>query len=866
MKKSLLSILLPFTFYLFPFSLLCQDFGGLPPGIDWYQFHSKKLRVVFPKGLEAQARQVSNLIQYEDANNRTSIGPLSKKLDLLLNNQGVISNGYVATMPFHSEFFTTPPQDGNVLGTNEWLTTLSIHEYRHALQYMNLRRGVIRLAYYLTGEPGWSILMNLAVPDWFFEGDAVTTETALTDQGRGRIPYFMYQYPSIVLDDRIYTYQKARNGSLKDYVPDWYTLGYLLCSYGREHYGNDIWTKVMKRTTWYRGIIYPFSKALKKNTTLSTRKFYKAAFSDYRDHWHLQDSLLKLTPSEPLSKPVKTVTDYRYPVFMDDGRLIVHKESYTHTGAIYQIMPDSTEVRLCETGIAQDLYMSASGPYIAWAEVSWDERYSAQNYSDIYLFNTASGKKTCLTRNQRYFSPAVSPDGKQILVVETDLSNQFRIKILDLASGEVIQSLPNPDNLYYTFPKWDLDGKHIISSARNSAGKMLIIRQAVSTGKISIMAREINHVIGEVVVTPAKLYYSSTYSGINNIYSLNRSTGAITQLTSTRFGAYFPAVSQDGKALVYCEFTHKGHRLMSAPMNRLLNKTIQPVPLEKLSKFDYSFFPEEGGSILGKIPENDEEIKPYKQWQHLFKVHSWTVNPTFQSIGLFLMSDNLLNNLHVEAGADYYWNEQVPGFSASVQYAGSYPVIGLGVSRNYRSVGGDEVPKQSFVDNTANAEISVPLNFSRGLFFRQASLSAGYNLISFQEVRPSDLRPISQTTYLHTVSASARYIQYKRQARQNITTPLGFGLEISGNQSVNNITALQYMAVADGAVRGLLPNHNLVLTAAWKYEPDDNDYSFLDLFVYPRGFSIPRSNWMVTVQSSYCHVTINMTQSKYFIS
>jgi hypothetical protein len=155
-------------------------------------------------------------------------------LDLILNNQGIISNGYVTLSPFRSEFYTTPMQDGFSLGTKPWLDLLSVHEYRHALQYSNMNQGYTRLAHWLFGDTGWGTMMTITTPGWFFEGDAVAAETALTDQGRGRMPSFLQQSKSILLNDREYSYMKARNGSLRDRVPDEYELGYLLCSFGRE--------------------------------------------------------------------------------------------------------------------------------------------------------------------------------------------------------------------------------------------------------------------------------------------------------------------------------------------------------------------------------------------------------------------------------------------------------------------------------------------------------------------------------------------------------------------------------------------------------------------------------------------------------
>ncbi|MCX6223316.1 MAG: hypothetical protein NTV01_00945, partial [Bacteroidia bacterium] len=331
------------VFHLFTIQSFAQEFGRFKPGINWQQISTPAVRVIFPKGLESQATRVANNILYINKNNRTSIGPLSKKLDLILNNQGIISNGYFTLMPFRSEFFTIPLQDGNELGTTEWLDILSVHEYRHALQYMNLRRGFNKLAYYFSGEIGWGVMVNLAIPGWYFEGDAVATETALTNQGRGRIPSFLKQSKSILLNDRKYSYMKARNGSYRDIVPNQYELGYLLCSYGREKFGNDLWPKVINQTSWFDWMIYPFSTAVRTHTGMNTRQFYNKALSDYKKKWKKETSTSGLTPFSNLSHPAKTITNYRFPVFEQDGNLLVYKDSYKEIGAIYRISPDGKE-------------------------------------------------------------------------------------------------------------------------------------------------------------------------------------------------------------------------------------------------------------------------------------------------------------------------------------------------------------------------------------------------------------------------------------------------------------------------------------------------------------------------------------------
>ncbi|MFA6128636.1 MAG: hypothetical protein WC699_15155 [Bacteroidales bacterium] len=833
-----------------------QDFGGFKPGIKWQQINTPTIRVIFPKGLETQANRVANEIVYIDQHNRTSIGPLKKKLDLILNNQGVISNGYVTLMPYHSEFFTTPMQDGFSLGTNPWLDLLSVHEYRHALQYINMRQGYAKWLWLLTGESGWGTLINITTPGWFFEGDAVATETALTNQGRGRMPSFLQQYKSILLNDKRYTYMKARNGSYRDMVPDAYELGYLLCSFGRENYGNDLWPKVIHQTSTLKGIIYPFSDAVKAFTGLNTRQFYKKAMADYKETWTSESAKVNPTLFTPISDSSNTITEYRFPVYVSNGDIIVYKESYKETGAIVRITPDGKEKKICTMGISQDPYFSVSGKKTAWCEVTWDPRYSSKSYSDVVLYDEGTGKKTYLTKKQRYFSPAISPDVSKIAVVEVDSLNICRIKILDSQSGAVISTLPNPDRLYYTYPKWDIDGNSLISSARTDKGSMLIIKQAISGGAVSKLSGEYNQIIGEVLVTRESLYFTAGFSGINNIYSLSKTDGTLRQLTGSKFGAYYPAMSPDAKRLVYSDFNIKGYRLVSASTDSLLSKIIHPAKTDFNKSFEFSYFQTEGGNILDKIPDQKFKSTAYLQRQHPLRIHSWELSPGFFSAGINIISDNILNNLHAEGGFEYYYNERAPGFNAMIQYGGIYPVISAGASRYYRHPGildvieGVESAQALSVENQYSLTVKLPYDFSKGMDFRSAAVLFGYDYITSRDF-PTGNNPSSNVSVLSVLSGQAQVSSIRKSARQNIATSLGMNLELTANKSISLTEAIEYQAIGDFAIRGFAPNHNFILSAAWKYEPYSLSFHFMDLFLYPRGYSIPAYDWMFTVQSAY---------------
>src|SRR5690606_27238077 len=139
-----------------------------------------------------------------------------------------------------------------------------------------------RLMRILFGEEGYALASNASIPDWFYEGEAVYQETRLTPQGRGRLPLFVNTYPTIWKAGKRFSWMKMRNGSMKDYVPGHYQLGYLLVNYGYDKYGDEFWKNVTQDASAFKGLFYPFQKAVKKYSNLSYRQFIEEALNQYK--------------------------------------------------------------------------------------------------------------------------------------------------------------------------------------------------------------------------------------------------------------------------------------------------------------------------------------------------------------------------------------------------------------------------------------------------------------------------------------------------------------------------------------------------------------------------------------------------------
>ncbi len=231
--------LLIFAMILFGTEAFAQRIGLLPPSVKWKQLKDDSLRIIFPEGHEAQARRVASLMLKVAA-----VDPITTKgrytpIPVVLQPYTNISNGYVGLAPYVSELYLQPNENPFSLGSLDWLDLLAIHEYRHVQQLNAVNQGLSHTVKSLFGDLAFTALYNLAVPDWFREGDAVYAETKWTYQGRGRLSSFTLPFRMKVLQGETWNYYKVRNGSYNEYTPDHYPLVYLMVQYGNYKLGES---------------------------------------------------------------------------------------------------------------------------------------------------------------------------------------------------------------------------------------------------------------------------------------------------------------------------------------------------------------------------------------------------------------------------------------------------------------------------------------------------------------------------------------------------------------------------------------------------------------------------------------------------
>lgn len=88
-------------------NVFAQQFGGNPPSLKWKQLNTDTARIIFPVGLDSQANRVAAVIHYMAQQKPVSLGDKLNKINIVLQNQTTIANGYVGLGPFRSEFSYT---------------------------------------------------------------------------------------------------------------------------------------------------------------------------------------------------------------------------------------------------------------------------------------------------------------------------------------------------------------------------------------------------------------------------------------------------------------------------------------------------------------------------------------------------------------------------------------------------------------------------------------------------------------------------------------------------------------------------------------------------------------------------------------
>ncbi|HPB02524.1 MAG TPA: hypothetical protein PLZ67_06175, partial [Bacteroidales bacterium] len=831
----------------------------------WYCIDTKHFHLVFPESFLNRAQTLANQSeQYYRAITGT-INHSNERIPVLIHTGSVVANAYSLWTPERTEYFMTPSQNNYA---HNWLLQLIIHEDRHMVQMDKLNQGLTKTFSYLIGDQAVAITLGLFMPMWYMEGDAVTTETAFSESGRGRIPSFEMKMKAQLLTEGLYNFEKASLGSYKNYVPDQYYFGYFFIAQSRKHYGPQLWDNAIRNSArnWWQ--ISPLSHSFKQQTGYNKKQLYQLFFQDLKDQWLLQAAANPTAKYAMVPLPESKVqTHYKFPEFINDSTIIAEKSGMGDYARFVTINTNNGEEKtICKAGFyaSEELpstdvipVLSKNSPgawttdnlsvaqnTFVWAEKKWHPRWEHVSYSVIMRHDLSTGKTVQLTHRSKYFSPALSSDGKRITAVEFLPDGSCNIVILAASNGNLIDTYPLEPGSFAMNPEFSPDRKQIVCITQKPDLKGIEILDLESKKWRTVLAPSAADISNPMWKNDG-IYFNAPFSGVDNVYHLNPATCAVSQITFDTFGAYNISFNPSGERFIFSSYQNKGFVLKTAQTNennaqemRLINKMILN-PDSSYVLQEKAYMPD----TLWK--DSVYEIKKYRRGFQLFDLHSWmpvSFNTDRYNLypGITFSSQNLLSTSVLTGGFEMISDKYYARTFADWTYSGWFPQITVHASMGANEgIGNISEFEDHYIWHikTAGLKISLPIKTTVRDFYQKYRISAGlqthelspYNALVLPHSLPSG------TT--QSVDAELRISNRQKTVLRDLMPRWGQDVSVHYQRSFGGDInlGLQWNADAKIFFPGLMKHHGFRIDAAYM-EKTPGEYSFTDDFLNPRGY------------------------------
>jgi len=804
--------------------------GDDPGGLRWNSIETPTYRVIYPRGLDSLGRAYAIALERAAGPVGASIGArpnaaYTRRMPVILHPYTAYSNGQVTWAPRRMDLLTTP--DAFSDEATPWMSQLAIHESRHVAQMQAMAQKPFRWLNVLTGQGAAGVLAAIYGGPAFFEGDAVTAETALTRGGRGRTASFLEYYRVSFAAGDFRDYWRWRYGSQRYYTPDYYRAGYLAVAGIRAQFDvPDLSARFYQRIADHGGIAFlNWDKTVRE----ATGKPFKEAFAEVcaalQKQWAADD--VRRGPfltTDVLGRVPRRFLEYT-DLSASEGAVFALRGGITQPLRLVLVGADGTDTPLTLMGssVSTPRYSAQTGQ-LYWSEVVRDARWSLRSYSVIRVSDGTATRT--LTHGTRYYHPAPAPDRPLLAVTEYPVDGTSRVVLLDVADGSVRERWNAPAGMQVLQTVW--------------VGGRLYANAITTHGYGLYTLPDFRPVLGPRAVKMEKLWayggrlmFTSDLSGVNELYAYDPADGYVRQMTNTRFGASDFAAVHD--TLYYSALQPEGRLLHKVPMNRLRPKVAD---FSTLPAFPLARKLAEGEPQTADEPFRVGKPKPYSKLGHLFRFHTWlpvyvnydgvdqlSLNTITQDAGLgataFWQNDLGTSSGYAAYHAAYEEGSWRHSLHGKFTYTGLYPVFELSVDFNDRnalsynlekneeaktislktSPLGDPAGSAPVPSLYANLRTYIPWNFSSGGYLRGLVPSASLQLTNdrFQDGRP-----------MHRATFSLRGYTMQHTPASRVYPRFGLGAELGYSvRWIPKLIAPSGYAYLYGYLPGLHETHGL---------------------------------------------------------
>jgi hypothetical protein len=836
------------------------DTGTDPASISWFQIKTDNFRVVFPSLYRAEAVNSARLL--EEAYSRLSdyypVGKRNYRTNVIIHNYSHESNGYVAWAPRRMELFPTPSQNSIPQSHSR---QLAFHETVHILQMKSLERGLSGFLSRLGGQQVTGGVASL-LPNWFLEGDAVYFETLANTGGRGEVPRFNKELKALFGSKPSgYSYDKLLLGSYRNYTPDHYQFGFRMVEYSRAKYGDDLWKNAVKFTAGFPFTINPVNLSLRSESGLTKKKLYSETFDNLKILWQNEQLANPSLNYEAVSPDKRNrYINYHSPVVIGKDSIAAIKTSLYETLSIVLITNNTKSIRkLIIPGSIYPWLLNSGGGKLTWAENTPDPRWENRNFSNVVVYEIATGKVKRLTSQSRLTAPALSPDGKLIAASENSPKNTNSIVIIDAVSGEIIRRAETPSNGFPQRPVWSEDGSSISVIMLTERGEGISAYSVDTDIWTSILEPEATD-LHDAMIRNDTLFFVSAKSGTDNIYY--RTPGdSVYRITRSNYGV--SNFSLAGSRLFFSDYTMLGNYIGTTSIT---GEIFNYASTEKTSAM-VSLMPSQITAAAEEPAENDGvndlyPIKRFRKLGNILNIHSWmpfyasidelSTNPSAITPGVTLFSQNLLSSLVGSLGYEYNGRNHL--IHSGFIWKGWYPVIDFktsygGEAAIFNGNNSDAVPSVINPSFDTKTTLYLPLKFTTGRYTQFLRPSIDHQYYNNYIYNQSDgLFDYGQ----HYLSGRLYFSNIRRSSLRDIYPAFAQVFDI--NYTTSPFDEELYGAIATIRTAlyfpGLLRNHGLRI----RYEKEKQEivkFVHLNRAIFARGYYDIISEKLETISADY---------------
>ncbi|MFL6279884.1 MAG: BamA/TamA family outer membrane protein, partial [Vicinamibacterales bacterium] len=527
------------------------------PRFRFRAINTAHFSIYFHQGEEVLARRLAAIA--EDMFTRVSrqIGTPTGRVHVILVDQHDVSNGWATPVPFNTiEVSAAAPSGESTIGnTDDWLRLVLSHEYTHIV-HLDKAGGWIGGLHHVFGRAPL-LYPNLFLPLWQIEGIATYNESVLTGEGRVPAGDFRMIVDRAAASDRFDPIDRANGGLI-----DWpgggaqYAYGAYFHQYLADRFGPESIAKLAEETS---GRLPYFGAP-------AFRRVFKRSLGDLWDDFEANARAHAAPDGSAATRLTRHGFLVGAPSFGEDGHLFYSIANPHGFPALMELTGDSSVPRQVRTRYFGG-QIGAQGGQLVFDQLELVHNVGLQ--SDVYAVDEDGRHLRRLTHLARAADPDLAHDGKTV-VCTIQRADRRALGTFELtATGLAVPSiLLSDEGVEYSSPRWSPDGRLIAVERRRLGGASEIVLVDVASGRARpIVSSRDGRNVRPNWLSPTTVLFASDRGGEPfSIYAVDVGSGAVRRLNGTGPSAQSPAVSPDGKTIVFVGYTTDGYDLFSLPL------------------------------------------------------------------------------------------------------------------------------------------------------------------------------------------------------------------------------------------------------------------------------------------------------------